>query len=131
MDKTKFNDKKEWRKFGLGVSIIIGIIATIQLIIGKGLYIYFYSVSLGFLMSSFFLPIILKPIFIVFSYLGFCLGWFMTRVILSILYYSVFTVIGGISKLFGKNFIDTAYNKNSESYWIEKKTGSGNLENQY
>ena len=121
MDKSKFNDKKEWRKFGIGVAAILAVIATIQLIIGKDLYIYFYSVAIFFLVFGLILPIIIKPVYILFSYLGFVLGWFMTRVILSILFYIIFTPIGLILRLFGKNFLDLKIDKKAETYWLDKK----------
>ena len=74
MDKSKFNDKKEWRKFGIGVAAILAVIATIQLIVGKELFIYFYGVAVFFLFFGLLLPIIIKPVYILFSYLGFVLG---------------------------------------------------------
>ena len=121
MDKSKFNDKKEWRKFGSGVTVILAVIATIQLIVGKELFIYFYGVAAFFLFFGLLLPIIIKPVYILFSYLGLILGWFMTRVILSILFYIIFTPIGLILRLFGKNFLDLKIDKKAETYWLDKK----------
>ncbi len=121
MDKSKFKDKKEWRKFGIGVAAILSVIATIQLIVGKDLYPYFYGVAAFFLFFGLLLPIIIKPVYILFSYLGLILGWFMTRVILSILFYIIFTPIGLILKLFGKHFLDLKINKKAETYWLDKK----------
>ncbi|MCK5506803.1 MAG: hypothetical protein KAJ10_16680, partial [Thermodesulfovibrionia bacterium] len=121
MDTSKFNDKKEWRKFGIGVAVILAVIATIQLIVGKELFIYFYGVAAFFLFFGLLLPIIIKPVYILFSYLGLILGWFMTRVILSILFYIIFTPIGLILRLFGKNFLDLKIDKKAETYWLDKK----------
>jgi hypothetical protein len=134
MDKSKFKNKKEWRKFGIGLSIILSVIATIQLIIGRELYSYFYGAGIGTLLIGLVLPILLKPIFILFSYIGFVLGWFMTRVILSFLFYVVFTLIGGILRLFGKKFLDLKLDRNTGSYWIDKKSERlerKNYENQF
>jgi hypothetical protein len=120
MDKTKFDNKKEWRKFGIGLGIILSVIATIQLIIGRELYPYFYGVGLIVFLVGLVLPILLKPVFILFSYIGFVLGWFMTRVILSVLFYLVFTTIGLILRLFGKHFLDIKFDKKADSYrwWL-------------
>ena len=109
MDKSKFNDKNEWRKFGIGLAIILAVIATVQLIIGRDLYLYFYIAGVLSLTIGLAIPILLKPIFILFSYIGFVLGWFMTRVILSILFYLIFTIIGVASKLFNKTFLDIMF----------------------
>lgn len=134
MDKSKFNDKKEWRKFGIGLGIILSIIATIQLIIARELYPYFYGTGLIVFLVGLVLPILLKPFFILFSYIGFVLGWFMTRVILSVFFYLVFTTIGLILGLFGKHFLDIKFDKKADSYWIDKKSERlerENYENQF
>lgn len=129
MDKSKFNDKKEWKKFGIGLSIILAIIATIQIFTGRELYFYFYCAGICILLISFILPILLKPVFILFSYIGFILGWFMTRVILSILFYIILTPIGAISKLFGKKYLEMQVDKNRESYWIDKPEHNQEIKN--
>ena len=121
MDKSKFKDKKEWRKFGIGVAAILAVIATIQLIVGRELFIYFYGFAAFFLFCGLLLPIIIKPVYILFSYLGFVLGWSMTRVILSILFYIIFTPIGLILRLFGKHFLDLKIEKKAGTYWLDKK----------
>lgn len=134
MNTSKFNDKKEWRKFGIGIAVILAVIATIQLIVGRELFIFFYGVSAFFLFFGLLLPIIIKPVYILFSYLGLILGWIMTRVILSILFYIVLTPIGLILRLFRKHLLDLKIDKKAETYWIgrksEKKRGN-NFENQF
>ncbi|MBN2544051.1 hypothetical protein JXI42_14420 [bacterium] len=129
MDKSKFNIKKEWRKFGIGLAIILCILATIQLIVGKSIFIYFYFSGAVILLVALILPILLKPVFILFSYISFGMGWVMTRVLLSILFYTVFTLISLISRLFGKRFIDLKIDKNLNSYWRDKKPVEDNVSN--
>jgi multisubunit Na+/H+ antiporter MnhG subunit len=121
MDKSKFNIKSEWKKFGIALGIIISIIATILLIKKKSLYVYFYGAGLFFILAALTVPIVVKPVFILFLYIAFVLGWVMTRVILSLLFYLVITPIGLIAKLFGKKFLDMKFSREKESYWI--KTG--------
>lgn len=137
MDKSKFNIKSEWRKFGIALGIILSIIATIILIKEKSLYIYFYGAGLFFILAALSLPVIIKPVFILFLYIAHVLGWVMTRVILSILFYLVITPIGLILKLFRKKFLDLKFSRDVESYWIEAGTKIGenegveSYENQY
>ena len=119
MDKSKFNVKSEWKKFAIGLSIILAAIATVQLITGNSLYVYFFASSLIILIIGITVPIVIKPLFIIFSYLGLVLGWIMTRVILIILFIAVVTPIGLIAKLFRKKFLDTKFGTNQDSYWIE------------
>ncbi|MBN2000850.1 hypothetical protein JW935_25090 [candidate division KSB1 bacterium] len=132
MDKSKFTDKKEWRKFGYGVAVILALIATVQLLTGKTLFPYFYITAAVFSVCALLLPIVLKPIYILFSYLGLILGWIMTRVILTVMFYLVFTLIGFTVRLFQKQVLDIKLQKNSPSYWIDRKEDQKiNFENQF
>ena len=134
MDKSKFNVKKEWRNFGIGLSVILAIIATIQLYFDNKIYLYLYLSALIILFFSFVLPIVIKPIFILFSYIGFGMGWVMTRVILSLLFYLLFTPLGLMLRLFGKQFLDIKFKDGKESHWIDvadENHNPQNYENQY
>ena len=121
MDKSKFQNKEEWRKFGIGLGIILLVIATIQFIIGKGIYYYFCLASAFVFFSVIALPIILKPIFILFSYIGLGINWVVTRVILGLLLFLVFTPLGFFLKLSGKDFLSLKINKKQNSYWLKRK----------
>jgi len=129
MDKSKFENKKEWQKFGIGLGFILGVIGTLQLIFDKELYFYFYITALIIFLSSLFFPILLKPLFISFSYLGFGIGWLTTQLVLILLFYFLFTSLGFLLKLFGKDFLRLKKNRKINSYWIERKTTRFDKEN--
>lgn len=133
MDKSKFSDKREWRKFGIGLAIITAAIGTVQLVLNKDLYFHFYAVSASSLLLGLVLPILLKPIFILFSYIGEVMGWIMTRLILSILFYAVVTPIGLIAKIFGNSFLELRISPPQESYWTDKNADESTkkYENQF
>lgn len=117
MDKSKFNDKKEWKKFGIGLAVILEIFGFILWFKGKPAFMYLFSISGFSLFAAFLLPIILKPVFIIFSYFGFGMSWVMTRVILAIVFYFVLTPINLFSRLFGKKYLVTYMDRKKESYW--------------
>jgi hypothetical protein len=50
------------------------------------------------------------------------MGWFMTKFILGILFYLVFTGIGAGSRLFGKQFLDLKRDNSRKSYWRYRKS---------
>lgn len=50
--------------------------------------------------------------------LAFALGWVMSRVLLTILFYFVLTPVGFIAKMVGKKFLDIDYKTRKESYWV-------------
>jgi len=130
MDKLKFNNKQEWRKFAIGLSVILGVITLIQWYFDSSIYFYILIAGIVVLFLGTIIPITIKPLFIGFSYLGFVLNWIMTRVILIILFYLIFTPIGIISRLFGKQFLNTKFDKSKKSYWIDRKE-SVNYEKQF
>jgi len=119
MDRSKFNEKREWRKFGIALGIILAIIATILLIKDKSTYLYFYGGGLFAVLAALVMPIIVKPVFILFLYIGHGLGFVMTRLILGILFYLVITPIGVIARLFGKQFLSVRFSRGGTGYWIE------------
>ena len=130
MDKSKFNIKKEWQKFGYGLSVILLLIGTLQLIFGSGyLYIYLYAISSIILLSALAFPIVLKPLFILFSYFGFGMNWLVTHMVLTIVFYLLITPIGLLLKLFGKKLLDVEFPGEGKSYWIIREGSSDNKEN--
>lgn len=109
--------KDALKKFGITMGVVFLLIAIVLFITGKNLFIVFLSLSVLFLVSALIVPQILKPFNKVWMILAILLGWFMTRVILSVLFYLILTPIGIIGRLFGKKFLDLKINRQSESYW--------------
>jgi hypothetical protein len=122
MDKSKFDDKKEWRNFGLGLAGIVLLILIIQFFLKHQIFWNLPIIALLLLMVSLFIPILLKPLYILFSYISLVLGWMMTRFIITLLFYLVLTPIGLIAKIVGKKFLETGFKKEKDSYWKEIPT---------
>ena len=66
------------------------------------------------------MPVILKPVYRVWMTLAVVMGFIMTRVILSVVYYLVMTPIGLAMRLFGKDPMHRRIDPEASSYWIEK-----------
>ena len=108
---------KDLKKFGLTVGIILLIIAAILFWKQKPSFLYFFPVGLFLVLAGLLTPALLRPLnkgWMIFSIL---LGWVMTRVILSVLYYIILTPIGIIAKISGKHFLDLKIDKSKLSYW--------------
>jgi len=109
--------QKELRSFGFvvgGMLLLIGIILYFK---GNMNYIYFSSIGILLAVLGLSLPEILLPFQKAWMALAVILGFIMTRVILSILFYVVITPIGIIARIFGKDFLDEEINKSKTSYW--------------
>lgn len=125
--------KKEIRQFGITMAIVLGLLGGLFLWKQKS-YIYFFVIAGIFLLFGLILPKLLKPIHKAWMALAVVLGWIMTRVILSILFFLIVTPVGLLAKLFGKKFLETKFEKNISSYWITKnkvKFEKSNYERQF
>ena len=65
-------------------------------------------------------PVVLKPVYRVWMALAVVLGFIMTRVILTAVYYLIMTPIGLIMRLLGKDPLHRRPDPNTASYWIPK-----------
>ena len=123
------SEKSDLRKFGLIVGIVLGVLGGLLWWRGKDTWLIFIYISGALIILGLALPRILRPLQKAWMTLAVIMGWFMTRVILSILFYLVFTSIGLFSKLFGKQFLDLKYNNGRESYWIKREPRPFNKSN--
>lgn len=115
-------DKKTLKKFGLTFAVVFIILGSLFWWRGKNYYFYCFIFSSIFLITGFLLPLLLKPIYKLWMALALVLGYVMTRVILSVLFYSILTPVGLIGKLLGNQFLDLKMDKTKESYWNYRKT---------
>ena len=115
-------EKTDLRKFGITIGIVFLIISLTLYFLLKNSYIYFGFAGIVLLLLGKFIPKALKIINKIWMALAIILGWFMSRVILIVLYYVIITPIGFFLKLIGKDFLHLKIDKNSQSYWeIRKK----------
>lgn len=113
---------KELRKFGLTVGGVLIVIAALLFYFEKSSAIYFAVIGGLLFVSGFILPGILKPINKIWMGLAIVLGFFMSRLILTILFYLVLTPIAFVAKLVGKKFMILKYDKSARTYWEKRIT---------
>ena len=112
--------KKELRSFGITIGIILLLIAGFLFYKEKHSFQIFLYIASSFIGFGLIIPIILKPIYIVWMAFAIILGWFMTRVILSLLFYVIITPIGVILRIVGKDFLELKKQTVQESYWNQR-----------
>ncbi|NWG29043.1 MAG: hypothetical protein HXY48_10990 [Ignavibacteriaceae bacterium] len=125
MFKEEFKHIKEserdLRKFGLTVGGVLLAIGLLLFYFEKPSAIFFAIIGGLLFLFGAVLPKILKPLNRIWMSLAIVLGFIMSRVILTILFYLVLTPIGILAKLVGKKFMILNYDKSAKTYW-EKRT---------
>ncbi len=107
---------KDIRSFGITIGIILFIISAIIFYYDKSSHQIIAYIGGGFISLGIIIPILLKPIYILWMTFAVILGWVMTRVILSVVFYIIITPIGIITRLLGNDFLKLKINK-VDSYW--------------
>tara|TARA_B100001287_G_C22226707_1_gene319538 strand:- start:120 stop:530 length:411 start_codon:yes stop_codon:yes gene_type:complete len=110
------SSRKDLKNFGFVIGFILLIICVFLLVRGKDSFIYFFSIGSILIILGGITPVILKPIYKIWMVFAVIIGWIMTRVILSVLFFSIITTIGIFTRLIGKDFLNLK-SKNNESYW--------------
>lgn len=120
------------RKFGITIGLVFIVLSLFFIYIDT-----LFSLRILFIVFGSFLfilgvinPNLLKSIYKLWMTLAFVLGWFVSRLILTLLFFIVLTPIGFLAKIFNKKFL-LVPKKNQKSYWIKKETKQINYEKMY
>jgi multisubunit Na+/H+ antiporter MnhG subunit len=114
-------DKQSLRKFGLTVGTVLLLIGVALYFFDKPSSVYFGGIGLLLILLGIALPNLLRPINKVWMTLAIIFGWFMSRVILIILFYLIITPIGFLLKIFGKDPLKLKVDNSLSSYWEDRE----------
>ena len=128
------SSRPELKKFGLAVGGVLLAIGAYMLYRGNPGF-WWLIVPGGLLMLLGWLaPAVLKPIHRPWMMLALVMGWLMTRVILSLLFYLILSPIAILARLSGKTFLDLKWPDQRDSYWRNREDGipdKSHYENQF
>ena len=111
------SEKSDLRNFGIIFGIILLIISGYLFWKEKESFQIFLIIGITLFLTAITIPVVLKPVYWMWMIFGIILGWIMTRVILSFLFYVIISPIGLVSRSFGKQFLELRWCKSKESYW--------------
>ncbi len=114
--KIESNPKK-LREFGLVVGGVFCVLGGLLLWRGRPSSPYFFAPGIFLVITGAVIPTILKPLQKAWMTLAILMGWVMTRVLLSVLFYLAVTPIGWILRLTGKDILDQKLEPQKSSYW--------------
>ena len=109
--------KSDLRNFGITLGVILLIISGFLFWKEKESFQIFLAIGITLFLTAIALPSVLQPVYWIWMIFAIILGWFMTRVILSLLFFLIFTSIGLTLRLFGKQFLELRWDNSKESYW--------------
>jgi hypothetical protein len=119
------------KSFGIVFSIVFLIVSLYPLTNFKGISIWALIVSIIFLLLAFLAPKILTlPNKLWFKF-GILLGSMIAPIVMAFVYFATVLPIGLIMRLSGKDLLNQKLDKNSKSYWIERKEPIGSMKNQF
>jgi len=123
-------DRKSLRNFGL-------LMALVLLLAGgwlwwKGVSSWPWAAGAAALLAGCGLavPEVLKPVYRAWMIFAVILGWVMTRVILTVVFYLVVTPISLLGRAFGEQFLQLKKSQGSSSYWV-RRTGPPRQKSEY
>lgn len=119
MDKISL-DKRSLRKFGVTMGIAFFVISALIFVKHRHGFTPGLAVSGVFFAVGLFTPHLLRPVYISWMKFAYVLGWVNTRIILLLVFFLIFTPIGLVLKLLGKDLLDRKIEKDKETYWHQK-----------
>jgi hypothetical protein len=122
------SEKSDLRKFGVTIGLFLIVISGLLFWRGRDSFEILLVSGLALCVLGLIIPLVLKPIYWIWMVIAVILGWIMTRVILSLLFYVVITPISLFSRLSGNEFLDLKWDKSKSTYWNYRNTKQRNNE---
>ena len=98
------SSRKDLKNFGFTIGFILLMIGVFLFVREKDSFIYFFSIGSILIGLGIITPVILKPIYKIWMTFAVIIGWIMTRVILSVLFYLIITNDWNLYKINWKRF---------------------------
>ncbi len=118
----KVPNAKDLRKFGLMMAVVICLFSLIAVWKQHWITVYvLWSIAgIVFLLPAIVYPQFLSPIHKYWMKFAMVLGWINSRIILSLVYYLLFTPISLIQKVIKRDALERRFHEDSDSYWDDR-----------
>jgi len=110
------------KKFGYFFFLVFFILSFYMFFNEKIIWTYIFSLlSLSFLIITFFKPHILFPLNVMWMRVGLFLGMIVNPIVMSIIFFGIFTPIAFFMRLFGRDELILKFKKRN-TYWINRQS---------
>ena len=122
------NNKNEMRKFGFTMAAVIAILFGLLLpwIFEAGYPLWPWPVAGVFLFAAIVAPQILAPVYDVWMRVGHVLGWINSRILLGLMFFTLFIFVAVFMKLLGKDPMARKFDKSVGSYRVASEARAFN-----
>ncbi len=113
--------RKQLRSFGLivgGIFLLIGLWPLLRY--GRDLRMWAFAPGLILALSALVVPALLRQPYRLWMLLGFALGWINTRIILSVVFYLVFTPVSIVMKVIRRDAMQRSIDPDADTYRVDK-----------
>lgn len=119
--KSLKTDEKTLGNFGLLFFVVLGAMAGVSYWKGSSHWPWFIAGSGLFLILGLFFPYLLKSFYRVWMVFAHLLGWIMTRVIVTLTFFLIFTPVGIILRMLGKDLLNKRIDRSASTYWRKRE----------
>ena len=121
-------DNKTLRNFGLLVGVVFPVFFSLLIpwIYDLDRSLIPLWIGIALIVSGLLIPRILITLYVPWMILGGILGWINTRIILSAIFYIMFTPFAVVLKLLGKDILSLKIDKKTNSYRFVRENSRGN-----
>ena len=119
------------RSFGIFFSLVFFLIGVYPLLFENNIRLWSLALSSVFLFFGVMIPSFLHWPNKLWFKIGLLLSTLVTPLVMSFLFFVVFSPIGILFKLINKDLLDQKIDKSSKSYWVLRKNPIGTMKNQF
>lgn len=111
---------RDLRQFGYTVGGVLTILGAVLWYFSRPSNPYFLGIGIILIVAAALAPNVLRPLQKTWMTIAVVLGWVMTRLLLSVMFYLVFAPISLISRGLGHQFIERRWDRSASTYWNKR-----------
>jgi len=122
MSEIKIKDLRIFSFIWSVIFIVFGLLKNVNIL---------FYIAVLFLVIGLVKPIILTNFYKVWIKVGDFIGSIVSKIIMFILYFGLFTPISIFLRILGKDLLNKKINKSKDTYWVERVTQPQSMKNQF
>lgn len=110
----------EARKFGLTIGAMLLAVAGFLFWKQRPAFPALALAGAGFVLAGLIVPMLLKPVYKTWMSFAAVMGFIMTRVVLTVIFFGLFTPAALIARLLRRDLLEQRWDKAASTYWVKR-----------